>query len=633
MKKRLTPLLIAALLAAQIGVASAQVNAPLSKDAETKLIEVLRSNAPFKDKQDACRALAVGGTKDAVPALASLLGDERLSHMARYALEEIPDPASRDALRNALGTAKGLPLVGVIDSVGTERDTAAIATLAGFLKGGDAEVADAAAVSLGRIGTAASARVLMAALAKPTPAVYDGLLRCAETLPAKEAAALYDAIRKPPAPQHLRMAGLRGSIVARQEQGVPLLMESLRGNDYALALAAIQAARELQGAGVTRALAADLGKLPAERQLLVVQALGDRRDKGAAPQLMAFARKSDGDLRVATVKSIVQISDATTLPLLTEFAVAEDAEVARAARGGLVNFTGREVEAPLIGMLQSTNPKARVAGAELVTQRRMTSAIPQLLLAAGDADATVANATIRAIGEIGGNAEAPALIRLLTNGASMQAAEGALSALYTRNRDASVTNAISVALPNAPAPAKLAMMRVLRRVGGPLGLTALRLAMADTNQEVRENAIRNLTEWPTPDALPDLLSLAKTPPTPANRILALRGLLRLIPQQEAAPDEKLAMVKEALALVERPEEKRLALTALGGIPTIESLALVVQNLANADLKEEASLAAVTIGGQLAKTQPAAVSEAMAQVIKAAPSQDLAKRAQALAGKK
>ena len=60
---------------------------------EDQLIAVLKSDATLKAKADACRELARVGTKQAIPALAALLGDEKLSHMARYALEPIRDPA------------------------------------------------------------------------------------------------------------------------------------------------------------------------------------------------------------------------------------------------------------------------------------------------------------------------------------------------------------------------------------------------------------------------------------------------------------------------------------------------------------------------------------------------------------
>ena len=74
---------------------------------EAELLAVLRSDATLEEKSAACRQLARVATKEAVPILASLLDDEKLSHMARYALETIRDPSVDDALREALGrTAK-----------------------------------------------------------------------------------------------------------------------------------------------------------------------------------------------------------------------------------------------------------------------------------------------------------------------------------------------------------------------------------------------------------------------------------------------------------------------------------------------------------------------------------------------
>ena len=105
---------------------------------ESELIAVLKSSASEKDKADACLELARIGTKDSVAPLAALLGDEKLAHMARYALEPIPDPAVDDALRDALGKLKGRLLVGVIGSIGVRRDAKAVEPLSKLLKDKDA---------------------------------------------------------------------------------------------------------------------------------------------------------------------------------------------------------------------------------------------------------------------------------------------------------------------------------------------------------------------------------------------------------------------------------------------------------------------------------------------------------------
>ncbi len=198
-----------------------------AEKSEKELIAVLESDAPHKDKADACRRLGVIGTKDAVPALAALLGDEKLSHLARYGLEPIPDASVDEALRAAAGKLEGLPLVGVVGSLGVRRDAKAVPLLGKLLGNADAKVAATAARSLGKIGTPEAAKLLTAALGKVPaavrPAVADGCLACAEKCVAEgkrdEAVALYQLVAKAELPKHFRLAATHGLLTARQKGG------------------------------------------------------------------------------------------------------------------------------------------------------------------------------------------------------------------------------------------------------------------------------------------------------------------------------------------------------------------------------------------------------------------------------
>lgn len=102
-------------------------------------------------KAKACQRLAVVGEEEAVPALAKLLGDPRLSHYARTALEPMPGAKADGALRDALRTASGSVLVGVINSIGVRRDPQAITALAGLRRSDNSEVAAAATSAIHRI--------------------------------------------------------------------------------------------------------------------------------------------------------------------------------------------------------------------------------------------------------------------------------------------------------------------------------------------------------------------------------------------------------------------------------------------------------------------------------------------------
>ena len=123
-----------------------------------------KSDAPLKEKADACRELSLVGTKESVAPLAALLGDEKLSHLARYGLEPNPDPGVDEALRTALGKLKGRLLIGVIGSLGVRRDSKAVGPLSELLKDSDSDVAQAAARALGRIGGESATAALENAL-------------------------------------------------------------------------------------------------------------------------------------------------------------------------------------------------------------------------------------------------------------------------------------------------------------------------------------------------------------------------------------------------------------------------------------------------------------------------------------
>ncbi|MCP5115591.1 MAG: hypothetical protein GY953_32595 [bacterium] len=151
------------------------------------LIEMLTdSGSTMFQKAIACKRLSMVGTRDAVPALAALLGDERLGHYARFGLEPIPDPAVDEALRNALTKLKGLLLMGTIHSLGVRRDAAAVDALGKLMYDSDVEIARAASASVGAIGGAKAAALLREALTRAAtpvrPVVARAALVCAERL-------------------------------------------------------------------------------------------------------------------------------------------------------------------------------------------------------------------------------------------------------------------------------------------------------------------------------------------------------------------------------------------------------------------------------------------------------------------
>jgi hypothetical protein len=85
------------------------------------------------------------------------------------------------------------------------------------------------------------------------------------------------------------------------------------------------------------------------------------------------------------------------------------------------------------------------------------------------------------------------------------------------------------------------------------------------------------------------------------------------------------MCKEASALAQRDEEKRLLLGFLGSVPSTEALAMVLTYLDNRGTKNEAAQAALSIGQEIVEKSPAAVAEAMQKITKATDNRGILRR--------
>ena len=615
---------------------------------EDRLIAVLKSDAAHKEKADACRQLAIIGTKDAVAPLAALLGDEKLSHMARYALEPIPDPAVDEALRDALGKLKGRPLVGVIGSIGVRRDARAVGVLTIMLHDPDAQVAQAAARALGRIGNRRATRALQSAL-KNAPAanqlaLCEGLFRCAEALAAggerADAIEIYDQLRElEDAPHQVRAGALRGAILTRGEDGLGLLRQHLRSDDYILFSAAVQAAQELPGTRVSRALTAGLSQLPADNQILVVWTLGKRADPVALLSLYTLARKGEKTVRLEAIRVLPQSGHVSAVPVLLELLADADRQISQTAQEALGALPGREADAAVMAMFNSSQTSRRLAAIELMGRRRMTATVGKLLKAAGGADPEIRPAAIKAVGELGGPAKLPALLDLLMDletSDELNAARQALSDVCAKADDTeSCTKKLAGALTKAGPAQKIVLLRVLGGIGGPNALEAVRKAVDDRRAEVHVAAIRALGTWKTADAAPHLLALAKAADNPNDKTLCLRGYLGFAARGDVLAGQRLSMCRKAASLlIERDDEKRLLLGALGGINSPGALALIMPYLDDPATRAEACTATVAIAENLLKRRDSSklapkLVKPLEKVAQVSTNADLARRAKAL----
>jgi HEAT repeat protein len=608
---------------------------------EARLIAVLRSGGGPAEKDRACWELRGRATVRAVPALAPLLLDEQLSHSARCALEAIPGREACAALADALNKTKGLTKIGVIQSLGSRCDREALPALAPLVAGDDRQLADAAAFALGRIGGRDAIGALRA-VKRPTPAVDDALLRCAELARAagdtEEAKEVYVSLTRRPTSKHVRVAAYRGAILTvatlrDAPLAAPVLLAiALAGNDEAARIAAMQLIAQLPGDAVVEEVAAALPGLPPAIQVAAIDGLRQRGSEKAVPALLAAHRSGVPEVRMAALKALGTVGNASAVASLAAVAAHVEGDEQKAAREALARLHGPGIHEAILDLLSQGKPAIRLELVRAVGARRDAPAAPKLLELAKGPDAALRLAALQSLVTTAGPAAVAELVGLLVGAGSdaeREAAEGALAAACGRTPHEEALPRVLKALAGADVALRPALLRVIGRIGGAEALRELHAASDDRHEAVRGAAIRALADICGPEAAPELLRLSTKAANPQHRILALRGYWRVVGlAADRPPAERLEMCKAGLAAASQPEEKRLGLAELAKLADPAAMPVALALLDDAAVRSEAAVSVVAIARAIAANDRPQAKAALRQVIDKVADNSVREEAQA-----
>ncbi len=585
-----------------------------SPEKEAELIAILQSEGPAADKAIACKNLAIYGSGKAVPELAKLLPNEELSSWTRIALEAIPGSEADEALRKGSESLEGLLLIGTINSIGVRRDTSAVDVLTARLKDADAEVASAAAVALGRIGSSAAAKSLQGALAstsgKTRSAVAEGCVLCAERFYLEgleaDSVALYDTVRKADVPQQRILEATRGAILARKQKGIPLLVEQLRSSERTMFQLALGTAREFPGREVDETLAKELSEAKPERAALIVVAMADRPQTVVLPAILKAAKSGQKPVRIAAIGAISRVGNTTCVSSLLDCATEADVEVVKAARDALANIPGDSIDKDIIARLARPDAKVYALLIELVGERRI-DALPALLKAVDSSDKAVRSAALTSLGATVPPDKLSLLIKQVVSPKNADDAALAQSALKTAcvrmpDRDVCATE-LAAAMDRAPVPTKIVLLKILGAVAGTKALSTVGEACRNSDPQLQDVGSQLLGDWMTIDAAPVLLDLAKTSPAEKFQIRAMRGYIKVARQFIMPEADRIVMCKQAMDACHRTEERKLVVEVLKRFPHLETMKMAIKAYQDPDLKEDAATAALVIAQKIGSASP------------------------------
>ncbi len=593
-------------------------------DDETNQFAILHSNANVSKKWAACQRLRVIGTAKAVPEVAALLTDEKLSQAARQTLDGLPYPEVDAVLRDALGKTSGLLKAGIVDSMGWRGKPASVPLLIPLLSDADANVAAASATALGRIGGREAIAALTTARDQ-SPAVVQAaaqasLLQCAQRLTEKndkaDAAAIFRGLYAEKYPLGVRTAAWRGLVLSDSKHQAELMVAALRGTDRAIELAAIQILHESNNRRLVRACAGQWALLPAEAQVAVC----DAEVKQGADGLPVVRNASSSPhlaVRLAAWTAIGNLNDLASIPSLAQAASAGDETERQAARDSLARLHGSGAYRALLAAINRAATPEKVELLRVLGTRRDGNATKVLLQNAASGDEAVRRAALNSLREIAPPEALSPLLEIAAKAGSddlRQKALDSLVAVCQARPDKDATSRIVVeAVGQLPAAKQGAFFYLLAELGTPAALSPVQAASRGQDLDLAKQAVRALAEWPNAAPADSLLDLAHTSTDPILSTLAMSGAIT-VNGTEPEVSKRMAFLKKALEVARRPDEKKQALSQIGQISTPEALAVAVNALADPEAANEAALAVVEIAEKLTTSNPQLAQDAAAKVL-------------------
>jgi len=592
------------------------------------LMKALKTASDNEVRAFLIRQLQLVGKDDAVPMLSGYLADDRLCESAARALLSIRTPAAVNALVQALPNAKGDRVLTLIRAVAQCRAKEAVAAIKPHAASTDANLRRAALYALANIGCTSAEETLKKATEAEDPferarATSYYLLyakRLAEAGNTEQCAKICRQMietRTAPEDKNVQCAALSTLVSTVGKKALNDLLRAVDSDNKQIREAALALACGIQDEFVTVRFVNKMMQAPPEVKVEILNMLGRRGDKTAMEAILAALKDKEKPVQIAAIQAAARLGGESAVPSLIDVLKTEDADVIKTVKDVLARMPGEKVLKAVADAVPTVPPKSSIALLQILSERHARAYSAVVFAACKNEDKSVRKEAIKALGNTASPEQLPEMIGavlLKTESSSdRSAAQKSIGSVTKRIADpAQRADAVLASLEKTSGEKRGWLIQTLPRIGGKKALDTVLREMQSDDAKIKDASVRALADWEEIEAAPKLLEIAKTTDQLPHHVLALRGYVRLVrairypserelraskeAQQEMKDKEaqKLQMLKDALAIVKRPDEIKGILGALADVRTVESVQVIEPYLDNDAVKNEAAQAVVKI---------------------------------------
>jgi len=567
---------------------------------------LLASLSESRDKNVAAFLLSqiqVAGKKESIGPLAGYLVDETLAGPAAAALRTIGGPEAARALLKSLDAAPPAVRSAIIKSLGELRSQEAVKKLLRYAESAEEGLRRTALFALANIGDPAAGPVLSksrvaASFRERTEAPSLYLLFARRLTESGRTAQGLDVARSVldsyvrPEESHLAAEALALIVSALGERALPDLLQAMDSPNHDYRGAALALTSSIPRIGATARWVEKAVQCRPEVRAEITEMLGRRGDPSALPFVRESLLGRDKLVRLAAIPAAALLGGEAVFPDLLRLVGPADEDEAAALRAALLGYRAGLVVPECIRILDSTPLPGKAILIEVLGEKGAREEIDRVFVLAQDPEPAVRSAAVGALANLAGEKDLPRLVSMLEtaiDGDDILRLQEAVASAVRRNPDPMKrADTLVELLKNAPPARKIAILRVLPKVGGARPLQAAVEEYGSADAQVQSVAVYALSQWPDYQAADELLRIVKTTQSKKHLLLAVEGYVRLLGRANAPNPKKLALLQALLALPMDDADRKAVLMGVASVREPDSLRLLAGYLANPALGETAA---------------------------------------------
>ncbi|MGY4385682.1 HEAT repeat protein [Pedobacter sp. UYP24] len=587
--------------------AAASKNEAWRKMAESAYCLALAKAGDKQNKAFIISQFELVGTEAAVTCLSEYLTDEQLADEASRALVKIHTQGSVDALVAALPRAAGKAKLALVEALGhTVTSTLTATAINNLDTGSDKDLQKVKLFALANLADPSSADLLMKA-AEEAGYKYDqtnavaALLVYAKKMAITDPNSVVDMAKniagklKTDDQVDLRIAALE--LIAGAKNNQQVLRSAADDSNFEYRAAAIRMAKMdgLNGAEWIGKLA----KVDGQTKVLILDKLASSGAQLAIPTALKLVKDKDPLVKTAAVFAVVKLGGESALDDLMKIVSKADTADLDIFSAAILRMKGENLTAKIATYIPKANPEAQVALLHILSARAASGQMGIVYTMLTSKNQKVRKAAFEALKFISTPESKGKLFDLMTRTSDqteLTAVQDAIIASVKGNgADSDVqTETILAQIGSSSEDKKLLYYKVLGSIGGKKALKSVSDAFASGNEGTKKAALDALSSWADAGSAEELIKIARTSQNEAFVNQALTGYLKLVRNTDYPAEQRLLLLRNAMAVAKNPTQQQLILKDTEQAKCFNSIVFAGQYLDNSALQQAAANAVMNI---------------------------------------